>query len=45
MQKNAIVESLEKSIIKKNKKQIVKNGISAKILFVLVFLDVKIFRP
>ena len=45
MKKNAIAESLEKFNIKKTKKQIVKNGINAKILFVLVFLDVKTFRP
>ena len=45
MEKNVIIESLVKFNIKKISKQIVKKGINAKILFILVFLDVKTFKP
>ena len=45
MEKNVIIESLVKFNINKTNKQIVKKGINAKILFILVFLDVKTFKP
>ena len=45
MEKNIIIESLVKFNINKTSKQIAKKGINAKILFILIFLDVKTFKP
>ena len=45
IKENMLIENFERFKIINNSKKIDKNGINARILFILVFFDVKTFKP